>query len=124
MVLVLVTVVLAILTGLLSLSSLVGLAVVLGLVTAGLVSIGLWIAATFLGPIVVGVAVGQPIQERLPAGMSPSLVQFLLRGLIVVVVVSAIPFVGFLVRLAILVLGLGAVAMWAVGTARRQPQTA
>ena len=124
MVVVLVSVVLAILTGLLSLSSLMGLSVVLGLVTAALVGLGLWITAAFLGPIAVGVAVGQPIQRSLPAGMGPSLIQFLIRGLVVVVVLGAIPFVGFLVRLAVLVLGLGAVAMWAAGAVRRQPQTA
>ncbi len=81
----------------------------------GLIVLALWFAGLYVAQILVGTLVGRALLEK--AGAPPaSFAPVLLVGLVCVVFASNLPFVDGLVRLVVLVLGLG---LAVVGVYRR-----
>jgi len=85
--------------------------VLLGITMVGLplalLALALWIAALYLSGIVVGGIAGRALLERRGATPPPPFSLALIVGLVVVTVAASIPYLGGLVRLCVLLLGLG-----------------
>jgi hypothetical protein len=117
--LILVTVLVAVVLGLLGLGSLTGVTVFGGLLVAAVVVFGFVLAVTFAAPATVGLALGR----LLVRGGGRSFLGWLgalALGVLVVVLVAAIPVVGGWLEALVVLLGLGALLLMA-RPGRRQP---
>jgi cytoskeletal protein CcmA (bactofilin family) len=85
---------------------------------AGLLILGLWLAALYLAQILVATLVGRGFLQKADAPPAP-MAPVLLVGLVFVVVAVNLPYVGGLLRFAVLVLGLGLAVIAAHRGARR-----
>ncbi|MEQ8858765.1 MAG: zf-HC2 domain-containing protein [Pseudomonadales bacterium] len=74
----------------------------------GLLALALWITALYAAGIVAAALLGQRLLD--PTRQRPALL--LLAGLAVFTVLTAIPYLGGLVRLAALLIGLGSIVAW------------
>jgi cytoskeletal protein CcmA (bactofilin family) len=108
----LVTILLAIVLGLLTLGGLVALIIVLGLLAEAALVLALWISTGYLAQIVVSFLAGVLLVEAIRPGRGRGRVLPLVVGLILYVVLRAIPVLGPLVSLAVVLLGLGAISHW------------
>jgi len=117
-----VTILLAVLFGMLSLGNLSGLSIVLGLFSLGAWLIAFGVFTGYIAQIAVAYLSGRVILERVaPAQASGYAVPFIV-GAILLVLVMTIPFLGGLVGFVVTLLGLGALWLWY--RARRTPQIA
>jgi cytoskeletal protein CcmA (bactofilin family) len=117
--LILVTVLVAIVLGLLGLGSLTGVTVFGGLLVAALAVFLLFLAVTFAAPATVGLALGR-LLLRGDGRSFPSWLGALAIGVLIVVLVAAIPVVGGWLEVLLVLLGLGALLLTA-RPGRRQP---
>ncbi len=108
----LVTILLAIVLGLLTLGGLVALIIVLGLLAEAALVLALWVSTGYLAQIVVSFLAGVLLVEAVRPGRGRGRVLPLVVGLILYVVLRAIPVLGPLVSLAVVLLGLGAISHW------------
>jgi hypothetical protein len=106
------TLVLAIIFGLLSLGGLVAPIVVLGLLAEVILVLIFWISANYLAQIIVGFLAGVLLVEAVRPGRGSGRVLPLVVGLILYVILRAIPVLGPLVGLAVVLLGLGTLFHW------------
>src|SRR5829696_6705932 len=120
----LVTILLAIVLGLLTLGGLVALIIVLGLLAEAALVLALWISTGYLAQIVVSFFAGVLLVEAIRPGRGRGRVLPLVVGLILYVVLKAIPVLGPLVSLAVVLLGLGAISHWIWTKLRRSRATA
>ena len=120
----LVTILLAIVLGLLTLGGLVALIIVLGLLAEAALVLALWISTGYLAQIVVSFFAGVLLVEAIRPGRGRGRVLPLVVGLILYVVLRAIPVLGPLVSLAVVLLGLGAISHWIWTKLRRSRATA
>src|SRR5215204_3699173 len=120
----LVTILLAIVLGLLTLGGLVALIIVLGLLAEAALVLALWISTGYLALIVVSFFAGVLLVEAIRPGRGRGRVLPLVVGLILYVVLRAIPVLGPLVSLAVVLLGLGAISHWIWTKLRRSRATA
>lgn len=111
-VILLATLVLAIIFGLLSLGGLVAPIVVLGLLAEVILVLVFWISANYLAQIIVSFLAGVLLVEAVRPGRGSGRVLPLVVGLIVYVILRAIPVLGPLVGLAVVLLGLGTLLHW------------
>jgi cytoskeletal protein CcmA (bactofilin family) len=109
---ILVSVPTAILLGLVRLPDLATLVIVSMLVCEGLLAASIWVPVAFLAPIAVGLAAGRWLARRTRVGVVDGGVLQLVIGLAGLAVLSAIPVIGTLIGLLVLLLGLGAVTTW------------
>lgn len=107
---VIVMILLAIVSGLLGLGALVGIDVVAGLLAIGVTTFGFALAVAFVADIVVGLALARLVAPGEPAGRWQEL-GLLAAGLALVVIVTSVPIIGGLVKLAVVLFGLGALAV-------------
>jgi cytoskeletal protein CcmA (bactofilin family) len=98
---------LALLLGIVTLGGLAFYIGALALALAGLVAVALGLAVTYLSKIVVAYWIGRYLLERGSANPGESAVGPFLVGLVIVVVLTAIPLLGWLVNLIITLFGLG-----------------
>ena len=120
----LVTILLAIVLGLLTLGGLVALIIVLGLLAEAALVLALWVSTGYLAQIVVSFLAGVLLVEAIRPGRGRGRVLPLVVGLILYVVLRAIPVLGPLVGLAVVLLGLGAISHWIWTKLRRRRATA
>ena len=120
----LVTILLAIVLGLLTLGGLVALIIVLGLLAEAALVLALWVSTGYLAQIVVSFLAGVLLVEAIRPGRGRGRVLPLVVGLILYVVLRAIPVLGPLVGLAVVLLGLGAISHWIWTKLRRSRATA
>ena len=120
----LVTILLAIVLGLLTLGGLVALIIVLGLLAEAALVLALWVSTGYLAQIVVSFLAGVLLVEAIRPGRGRGRVLPLVVGLILYVVLRAIPVLGPLVSLAVVLLGLGAISHWIWTKLRRSRATA
>ncbi len=123
---VLVMILLAIVFGLLQIGALVGIELIAGLLSTLTVTFLFVLGVAFLGDIVVGLTLAHAAVAGRTAAPSPSVnrwreLALLAAGAAVVVILTAIPIVGGLVKVAVVLFGLGAVtlAAWQAWQARR-----
>lgn len=121
---ILLMILLAILFGLLTLGSLVGIEFIAGLLTVGGVSFLFVLAIAYFADLVVGLTL---IRLVAPASSESRWRELglLSAGALVVVVVTSLPIVGGWVKLLVVLFGLGAlaVAAWGAWRSRRTPPT-
>src|SRR5918994_2615484 len=113
------TLVLAVILGLLPLGGLVALIVVLGLLAEVVLVLIFWLSTNFLAQIVVSFLARLPLVEAVRPGRGSGRVLPLVVGLILYVILRAIPVLGALVGLAVVLLGLGALFHWIWAKLRR-----
>lgn len=117
--LLLVTILAAVLLGLLSLGSLTGIALFGGLLLAAAVVFLFIVAVAFAAQAVVGLALGRLVLHGEGRSFAGALGPLAL-GVLVVVVVAAIPLVGGWIEALLVLLGLGALLLMARPTRRRE----
>ena len=98
--------------GMLSLGAGAALTLVVGLMAELILAAKFWIASYYLAPIVVGLVGGRWLLARL--GVENSRYLGLLVGLVIWSALTLPPILGPLVRVAVVVVGLGASALWSV----------
>jgi hypothetical protein len=116
--LVLVTVLVAVVLALLGLGSLTGLTVFAGLLVAAVVVFLLFLAMAFAAQATVGLALGRLLVRGADRSF-PSRLGALALGVLVVVLVAAIPVVGGWLEVLLVLLGLGALLLLARPSRRR-----
>ncbi len=117
------TLVLAVILGLLTLGGLVALIVVLGLLAEVVLVLAFWILTNYLAQIVVSFLAGLLLVEAVRPGRGSGRVLPLVVGLILYVILKAVPVLGSLVGLAVVLLGLGALLDWIWAKLRRRRAT-
>lgn len=117
------TLVLAIIFGLLTLGGLVALILGLGLLAEMILVLIFWISTNYLAQIIVSFLAGVLIVEAVRPGRGSGRVLPLVVGLILYVILRAIPVLGPLVGLAVVLLGLGALFHWLWTKLRRSRAT-
>jgi hypothetical protein len=118
---VLATILLAVIFGLLTLGGLVGLIIVLGILVEAALVVVFWISTSYLAQIVVSFLVGRLLLERTRPDWAAGRILPLVVGLILYVILRAIPVLGPIVGLVVVLLGLGALSHWIWVTLRRRP---
>ena len=119
--LLLVTILVAVVLGLLSLGSLTGITVFGGLLVAAIVVFLFVLAIAFAAQAVVGLALGRLVLRGEGRSFAAALGALAL-GVLVVVLVAAIPFVGGWVEALLVLLGLGALLLVARPGRRREAE--
>ena len=115
--------VLAVILGLLTLGDLVALIVFLGLLAEVVLVLAFWIFTNYLAQIVVSFLGGLLLVEAVRPGRGSGRVLPLVVGLILYVILRAVPVLGPLVGLAVVLLGLGALLEWIWAKLRRRRAT-
>lgn len=112
----LVTIILAWVLGLATLGGLVAAVVGGGVLAELALGIGVVVVSVYLPPVVVGLAGGRAvIAPRFGA---------LALGVLVLLLLTSIPYLGTLIAIFVLLLGLGSLWLWAVGRAGGEPASA
>src|ERR671917_1107280 len=117
------TLVLAVILGLLTLGGLVALIVVLGLLAEVVLVLAFWIFTNYLAQIVVSFLAGLLLVEAVRPGRGSGRVLPLVIGLILYGILRAVPVLGPLVGLAVVLLGLGTLLDWIWAKLRRRRAT-
>jgi hypothetical protein len=108
----LVAILLAVVLGLISLGSLAAVDIIAGMLALFAGSFAFWIAVAFLADIVVGLALVRLVIRDPAADTSRwRELGLLVAGAAVVVVITSLPFIGGIVKLAVVLFGLGAIAL-------------
>ena len=89
-----------------------------GVLTEALLVTDTWVAAALIAPVVVGSALGRWLLKRTLPSRADGRILPLVVGLVSLVGLSSVPYLGSLVAVVVLLLGLGLVCLWAVGVAR------
>ena len=107
------TILLAILFGFVTLGGLVATIIGAGVLVEVVLAVAFAVSVVFLAPIVVSFLVGRMLlRSSLPGGLGGRIVA-LVVGLLIYVALRAIPIVGAIVTLAVVLFGLGALCVWA-----------
>jgi cytoskeletal protein CcmA (bactofilin family) len=117
------TLVLAVILGLLTLGGLVTLIVVLGLLAEVVLVLAFWVFTNYLAQIVVSFLAGLLLVEAVRPGRGSGRVLPLVIGLILYGILRAVPVLGPLVGLAVVLLGLGTLLDWIWAKLRRRRAT-
>ncbi len=112
----LVIIVLAWVLGLATLGGLVAMVIAVGLLGELTLVIGVVLLSVYLPPIVVGLAGGRAVIARRFAALA--------LGVLVLLLMTSIPYLGTLITILVLLLGLGSLWLWAVGRAGGEPANA
>ena len=110
------TVILALITGLLTLGSLAVVVALAGGLILAILGSGFWVFITYVAQIVVSYEVGRWILARGRAAGAVNRFAALLLGLVLLVILTGIPVLGGLTTLIVVLLGLG--ALWYSWTSR------
>jgi cytoskeletal protein CcmA (bactofilin family) len=122
-VILLATILLAIVFGLLTLGGLVALIVVLGLLAEAALVLAFWVSTNYLAQIVVSFLAGVLLLEAVGSGRGRGRILPLVVGVILYVLLRAIPVLGALVGLVVVLFGLGALSRWFWTKLRRSRAT-
>ncbi len=119
-VVVLVTIFLAVLLGIVTLGGLVPPVIGVGALADATLLVGFFIFVGYVAQVVVSYLAGRWIVARLRPGQEPGRIWPFVIGLILFVILTAIPILGGLIGLIVALLGLG--ALWVWFSSRRAPQ--
>ena len=113
LVLVTATVILAVVFGLVTLGELVGRVITLGGIAVSTTAFGFSVIWSYVTKIVISLLLGQLIFRLFKSDAAEHRWWPMLLGVVIFVVIAAVPVLGWLARLATVLLGLGAVWLWA-----------
>jgi hypothetical protein len=117
------TTVLAIVFGLVTLGGLIPAIVSVGVLTDAVLVVAFLISIFYLAPVVVSFLGGRMLLGRLQPDRATGRVLPLVIGIVLYVILRAIPILGAVVTLVVILLGLGALSIWAWRTGRRGATT-
>lgn len=106
------TLLLALFFGLLTLGDLAGLTISTGIVVFGVLTFAYSVFVSYVAPIVVSFLIGHAILTRMQANATPNRFVAFLIGLVLLSLVSLIPFLNVLIGILVAVVALGALALW------------
>lgn len=115
------TILLAVLFGFLTLGGLVGLIVGLGILAEAALIVAFLVTTMYLAQIVISFLVGWLILRRAQPERASGRVLPLLIGLILYVILRAIPVLGWIVGLVVVLLGFGVISNWIWTRFHRRP---
>ncbi len=115
------TILLAIVFGLLTLGELAGLILMTGLVSLGVLTFLYGVFTSYIAPIVVSFLLGRAILDRAQGNREPNRFVAFLLGLVLISLLALIPVVNFIVGVAIALVALGALALWFSPMMNRTP---
>ena len=107
---VVVTVLLAIILGLITLGDLMGTVITVGLVLIAVLSVSFVVLVTYVSKVIVGLWGGRLLLSRFKPEWSERRVWSLVVGLVILVALTAIPWVGGVIALLAALLGVGSLA--------------
>jgi hypothetical protein len=116
--LIMVSVVLTIVFGAVTLGGLAGRLAVLGGIVTTTTGFTFSIIWRYITTIVIGLLLGQLIFRALNSSAEESRWWPMLLGVVILVILTAVPILGWLVKLGIVLLGLGAIWIWGLGVLR------
>lgn len=99
--------------GVLTLGSISGTIVVLGLLAIFLLTIGFVLVVSFVAQIIVSTLGGKLLLERIKPEWADHKVWPLVIGVVIFAILAALPYVGWLINMIVILLGLG--ALWFFG---------
>jgi cytoskeletal protein CcmA (bactofilin family) len=117
------TTVLAIVFGLVTLGGLIPAIVSIGVLTDAVLVVAFLISVFYLAPVVVGFLGGRMLLGQFQPDRATGRVLPLVIGILLYVILRAIPILGAVVALIVVLLGLGALSVWAWRTVRRGATT-
>jgi hypothetical protein len=112
------TILLAIVFGLITLGGLIPAIISIGVLTDAVLAVAFLISVFYLAPVVVSFLGGRMLLGRLQPDRAAGQVLPLVIGIVVYVILRAIPILGAVVALVVVLLGLGALSIWAWRTVR------
>jgi hypothetical protein len=112
------TILLAIVFGLITLGGLIPAIISIGVLTDAVLVVAFLISVFYLAPVVVSFLGGRMLLGRFQPDRAAGRVLPLVIGIVVYVVLRAIPVLGAVVALVVVLLGLGALSIWAWRTVR------
>lgn len=112
---------LAVLFGMLTLGRLVLLVIGVGVLIDALLATGFMVAASYLAQTVVGYEAGRWLLQRFQPAWNENIFAPLVLGIVLYVLLAAIPVLGSLVALLVALLGLGAAFTWLIERFGRAP---
>jgi hypothetical protein len=123
-VLAVIVIVLAVFFGFITLGSLVSTTIGIGILAAFALILGFILAVSYVSKVVVSYLGGRLILERASPALAANRAWPLVLGIVIFAILAAIPFLGGLFSLVVVLFGLGALWIWATRTLRRQPSPA
>jgi cytoskeletal protein CcmA (bactofilin family) len=117
------TILLAIVFGLVTLGGLIPAIVSIGVLTDAVLVVAFLISVFYLAPVVVSFLGGRMLLGRFQPERAAGRVLPLVVGVLLYVILRAIPILGAVVALLVVLLGLGALSVWAWRTFRGAPAT-
>lgn len=115
-------VVLAVLAGFLRLTGLVPVFIVLGLSSSAILLVGFWLLTSYIAEIVLSVVAGNWLLNLAKPTLGNNRFLSLLAGLILLALLSAVPYLGSIVGWVVVLLGVGALVCWMFrGTTTAKP---
>jgi hypothetical protein len=112
------TILLAIVFGLITLGGLIPAIISIGVLTDAVLVVAFLISVFYLAPVVVSFLGGRMLLGRLQPDRAAGRVLPLVIGIVVYVILRAIPILGAVVAVVVVLLGLGALSIWAWRTVR------
>jgi hypothetical protein len=112
----------AVVFGVLTLGSISGTIVAIGLLAMFLLTVGFVLAVTFVAQIIVSILGGKLILERVKPDWAEHKVWPLALGVVIFAILAAIPVLGWLINLFVVLLGLGALWFYGRGLWAKKPQ--
>jgi hypothetical protein len=112
------TILLAIVFGLVTLGGLIPAIVSIGMLTDAVLGVAFLISIFYLAPVVVSFLGGRMLLGQFQPARAAGRVLPLVIGIVLYVIVRAIPILGAAVALVVVLVGLGALSIWAWRTVR------
>ena len=117
------TILLAIVFGLITLGGLVPAIISIGVLTDAVLAVAFLISIYYLAPVVVSFLGGRMLLGQFQPDRAAGRVLPLVIGIVLYVILRAIPILGAIVAVAVVLLGLGALTIWAWRTLRGDAST-
>ncbi len=102
----------AVIAGLVKLTSLVPVALVLGISSVAVLGVGFWFFTSYLATIVLSFFTGNLLLARISPRLAESRFLSLVIGLVVLAGISCVPYLGSIVAWLVVLIGLGALLLW------------
>lgn len=119
LVIVVATVLLAVLASVVTLTGLIPVVIVLGICSILLLVAGYWFVGFYLATVIVSVVVGRSVLGIVSSSLSENRILSLILGLVILVALGTIPYVGPSLNWIVVFFGLGAFLMLVFGKRTR-----
>lgn len=112
---------LAVIFGVINLTSMVPVVIVLGLSSAAMMVVSFWFFTTYLAEIVLSFFAGSWLLSRAKPRLAENRLLSLLAGLVLLAIISSVPYLGSFAGWLVVLFGLGALVVWLFSKSGREP---